>query len=316
MRLAFAGTPDFAATTLAALIDGGFTPEFVLTQPDRAQGRGLKLTASPVKQLALAHDIPVFQPPTLKTGDAQAPLLARQIDVLLVAAYGLILPTTILDWPRFGCLNVHASLLPRWRGAAPIQHALLAGDAKTGITLMQMDAGLDTGAMIAAREVPIRPEDTAGSLHNTLAAIGAALTVDALRQLEKEGALSSVPQDDALATYAGKIDKSHACIDWSQDVATIERTIRAFNPVPGAHTLLNGVPHKLWRATTLLPTLLPNTTTGATPGTVLAVQPQGIDIACRNGVLRVLELQPAGGKRLTTAAFLAGHSLLPGCLMG
>jgi methionyl-tRNA formyltransferase len=309
MRLAFAGTPDFAATILAALMEGGFTPEFVLTQPDRAQGRGLKLTASPVKQLASTHNIPVFQPPTLKTDDARAPLLARPLDVLVVAAYGLILPPPILAWPRFGCLNVHASLLPRWRGAAPIQHALLAGDAKTGITLMQMDAGLDTGAMIAAQEVPISPSETAGSLHDALATVGAALTVDALLQLEKEGVLSSTPQNDALATYAGKIDKSHALMDWSQDAATLERAIRAFNPVPGAHTLLHGMPLKLWKAS-----LLPDTT-NATPGTVLAARPQGIDIACRRGVLRILELQPAGGKRQTAAAFLAGHPLSPGCLI-
>ncbi|MCL2309735.1 MAG: methionyl-tRNA formyltransferase [Proteobacteria bacterium] len=310
MRLAFAGTPDFAATILAALIDGGYAPEFVLTQPDRAQGRGLKLTASPVKQLATAHGIPVLQPPTLKTDDARAPLLVRPLDVLVVAAYGLILPPPILAWPRFGCLNVHASLLPRWRGAAPIQHALLAGDTKTGITLMQMDAGLDTGAMIAAREIPINSGDTAGSVHDALAIVGAALTVDALHRLEKEGALPGSPQNDALATYAGKIDKSHACIDWSQDAATIEHTIRAFNPVPGAHTLLHGVPLKLWRAT-----LLPGTT-DAEPGVVLAAQPHGIDIACCNGALRILELQPAGSKRQTAAAFLAGHLLPPGSRIG
>jgi len=309
MRLAFAGTPDFAATILAALIDSGYAPEFVLTQPDRAQGRGLKLTASPVKQLALTHGIPVWQPPTLKTDEARAPLLAQPLDVLLVAAYGLILPPPILAWPRFGCLNVHASLLPRWRGAAPIQHVLLAGDAKTGITMMQMDAGLDTGAMIAVRDVPIAPDETAGSLHDTLAAVGAALTVDVLRRLEKEGALPSVPQDDALATYAGKIDKSHARIDWSQDADIIERAIRAFNPVPGAHTLLHGAPLKIWRAA-----VLPGTTDAA-PGTVLAAQSQGIDIACQNSILRILELQPAGGKRQTAAAFLAGHPLPPGTLM-
>ncbi|MDR2016189.1 MAG: methionyl-tRNA formyltransferase [Burkholderiales bacterium] len=310
MRLAFAGTPDFAAAVLAALIDNGLKPEFVLTQPDRAQGRGLKLAASPVKQLASAHHIPVLQPPTLKTADAHAPLLAQPLDVLVVAAYGLILPQPILDWPRFGCLNVHASLLPRWRGAAPIQHALLAGDTQTGITLMQMDAGLDTGAMIATREVPISPDDTTGSLHDALASAGAALAVDVLRQLEKNGALTSVPQDNILATYASKIDKSHARIDWTQDAATIERAIRAFNPVPGAYLLWNGMLLKLWRAV-----LLPDATT-ATPGTVLTARPQGIDVACRTGVLRILELQPAGGKRQTAAAFLAGHSLLPGCQLG
>ncbi|MDR0770332.1 MAG: methionyl-tRNA formyltransferase [Burkholderiales bacterium] len=310
MRLAFAGTPDFAATILSALIDNGFTPEFVLTQPDRAQGRGLKLTASPVKQLASAHTIPIFQPPTLKTADARAPLLAQPLDVLVVAAYGLILPPPILEWPRFGCLNVHASLLPRWRGAAPIQHAILAGDAQTGITLMQMDAGLDTGAMIATREVPIRPDDTAGSLHDALAATGVTLAVDVLRQLKNEGALPGVPQDGALATYAGKIEKAHARIDWAQDAAAIERAIRAFNPVPGAHTLLRGSPLKLWRAA-VLPGM-----DGAIPGTVLAAHPQGIDIACRSGILRILELQPAGGKRQTAAAFLAGHSLPPGCQAG
>jgi methionyl-tRNA formyltransferase len=310
MRLAFAGTPDFAASILAALIDSGFAPEFVLTQPDRAQGRGLKLTASPVKQLASAHDIPVFQPPMLKTAEMREPLLVRPIDVLVVAAYGLILPPSILEWPRFGCLNVHASLLPRWRGAAPIQHALLAGDAKTGITLMQMDAGLDTGAMIKAQETPIAPNDTAGSLHDALTTVGAALTVEVLRRLEKEGELPSVPQDNSLATYAGKIDKSHALIDWSQNADAIERSIRAFNPVPGAHTLLNDMSLKLWQA------ILLSSTSDAPPGTVLTARPQGIDVACRNGILRILELQPAGGKRQTAAAFLAGHPLQPGCLIG
>ncbi|MCL2873042.1 MAG: methionyl-tRNA formyltransferase [Betaproteobacteria bacterium] len=310
MRLAFAGTPEFSATVLAALIGSGFTPEFVFTQPDRPQGRGLKLTASPVKKLAVANEITVLQPPTLKTDDSRAFLLTQQIDVLVVAAYGLILPPAILAWPRFGCLNVHASLLPRWRGAAPIQHALLAGDAKTGITLMQMDAGLDTGAMIAAREVPIKPDDTSGSLHETLAAVGAAMTIDALRHLKKTGALlASVPQDDALATYAAKIDKAQLCIDWSQDAAVIERAVRAFAPAPGAYTLLNAAPLKIWQATLL------SDVPDAVPGTVLAARPQGIDIACRNSALRILELQPAGGKRQTVAAFLSGRTLQAGSRM-
>jgi methionyl-tRNA formyltransferase len=313
MRLAFAGTPEFAATILAALIENSFTPDFalsfVLTQPDRPQGRGMKLTASPVKQLAAKHGISVLQPPTLKTEEARAPLLARSLDVLLVAAYGLILPPAILAWPRFGCLNVHASLLPRWRGAAPIQHAILAGDAKTGITMMQMDAGLDTVAMIAAQEVPIKPDDTAGSLHDALAAVGATLTLTVLRRLQKDGALNGVPQNDALVTYAGKIDKAQARIDWSQDAAILERAIRAFNPAPCAHTMLNDAPLKIWRAI-----FLPNAP-HASPGVVLAAQPQGIDVACGNGALRVLELQPAGGKRQTAAAFLSGHPWLPGCRM-
>jgi len=311
MRLAFAGTPEFSATVLAALIGSGFTPEFVLTQPDRPQGRGLKLTASPVKKLAAANRIALYQPPTLKTDESRALLLEQPIDVLVVAAYGLILPPAVLAWPRFGCLNVHASLLPRWRGAAPIQHALLAGDAKTGITLMQMDAGLDTGAMIAAREVLIKPDDTSGSLHETLAAVGAAMTIDALRHLKKTCApLTGVPQDNTLATYAAKIDKAQLRIDWSQDAAVIERTIRAFAPAPGAYTMLNDAPLKIWRTK-----LLPDAPDDA-PGVVLDARPQGIDIACRNGTLRVLEVQPAGGKRQTVAAFLSGRTLLPGSRVG
>ncbi|MFP5404042.1 MAG: methionyl-tRNA formyltransferase, partial [Gammaproteobacteria bacterium] len=245
MRLIFAGTPPFAAAALDALADAGHDIALVLTQPDRPAGRGMKLTPSAVKTAALARGLPVAQPVTLKTPEAQAELAAVAADVMVVAAYGLILPQAVLDLPRRGCLNIHASLLPRWRGAAPIQRAILAGDHETGITIMQMDAGLDTGAMLLKSVVPILESDTAASLHDKLATVGALAIVDALARLD---ALTPEQQDDAQATYAAKLTKEGAQIDWSRPAAELARAVRAYNPAPGAWTLFDGAPLKLWAA--------------------------------------------------------------------
>ncbi|MBI2308330.1 MAG: methionyl-tRNA formyltransferase [Rhodocyclales bacterium] len=304
MKLIFAGTPEFAAAALAALVDAGHEVALVLTQPDRPAGRGMALQASPVKQLALARGLPVFQPTTLKDPAAQETLAAVAAEAMVVAAYGLILPQAVLDLPRFGCLNIHASLLPRWRGAAPIQRALLAGDAETGVCIMQMEAGLDTGPVLLAEATPIAAADTAATLHDRLAAIGARLIVDALARLP----LPAKPQPAAGVTYAAKIDKAESAIDWTQPAAVIDRHIRAFNPFPGAHSTLAGVPVKVWRA-------VPTAGAGA-PGEVLAANREGIVVACGDGALCIVELQKAGGKRLPAAQFLAGHALAAGGRFG
>ncbi len=303
MRLIFAGTPDFAATALQALIQAGHDIVLVLTQPDRPAGRGMQLRHSSVKTVALQHGLPVAQPQSLKDAEAQAQLRALGADLMIVAAYGLILPQSVLDIPRLGCLNIHASLLPRWRGAAPIQRALLAGDAETGITIMQMDAGLDTGAMLLRKSLAIAPADTAQTLHDKLAALGSMAIVEALNQLPQH-LLVPQAQDEALATYAAKISKEEARIDWNQPVAKIERAVRAYNPVPGAFAMRNGEPLKLWAAQIA-------SGQGA-PGTVLASDKGGILVACGDGALRVTELQRAGGKRLDVAQFLAGVAIAPG----
>jgi len=245
LRVGFAGTPPFAATALAAIVDAGHQVALVLTQPDRPQGRGLKLAPSPVKALALERGLPLLQPPTLK--GAPLPTGAR-VDVLVVAAYGLILPQAMLDWPRHGAINIHASLLPRWRGAAPIQRALLAGDKETGISIMQMDAGLDTGPVISRTVVAIAARDTAGTLTERLAAAGAGAVVRTLAALAKAGALASQPQDASAASYAGKIERAEASIRWSDDAVTIDRVVRAFNPAPGAFARLQGETIKIWAA--------------------------------------------------------------------
>lgn len=304
MRLIFAGTPPFAAAALDALADAGHDIALVLTQPDRPAGRGMKLTPSAVKTTALARGLPVAQPATLKTPEAQAELATAAADVMVVAAYGLILPQAVLDLPRRGCLNIHASLLPRWRGAAPIQRAILAGDSETGITIMQMDAGLDTGAMLLKSAVPIRESDTAASLHDTLAAAGARAIVDALARLDT---LAPEKQDDAHATYAAKLTKEEAQLDWSRPAADLARAVRAFNPVPGAWTLLDGAPLKVWAAAAA--------TGHGTPGTVLEAG-ERLVVACGDGALAISELQPAGSKRMAAAAFCAGHALAPGARLG
>jgi methionyl-tRNA formyltransferase len=303
MRLIFAGTPEFAAQALAALIAAGHDIPLVLTQPDRPAGRGMKLKASPVKELALEHGLPVEQPERLKAPASWTPIVAAQADLMIVAAYGLILPQGVLDIPRLGCVNIHASLLPRWRGAAPIQRAIEAGDAETGITLMQMDAGLDTGAMLSRAALPIAAEDTAGSLHDKLAALGAREIVALLPRLEA-GTIRAEAQDERLATYAKKIGKADAAVDWRRPAMELDRQVRAFNPVPGAHALLGGEAVKLWRAR-------PAAGRGA-PGEIVAVEREAITVACGDGALALLELQKAGGKRLPAAAFLAGNPLTVG----
>jgi methionyl-tRNA formyltransferase len=296
VRILFAGTPPFAAAALNALADAGHDIVLVLTQPDRPAGRGMKLTPSAVKQAALARGLPVYQPASLKTLDVQAELREVDADVMVVAAYGLILPQAVLDLPRFGCLNIHASLLPRWRGAAPIQRAILAGDAETGITIMQMDAGLDTGAMLAKTTVPIHDSDTAASLHDVLAAAGATAITQALANYPT---LVPQAQDDTLATYASKLSKEEAQLDWNQPATTLARAVRAFNPVPGAWALLDGAPLKIWSAQAC-----PG---NGAPGEVLAAEPDRLRVACGEGALCLQEIQPAGSKRMTVAAFLAGR---------
>ena len=292
MKIVFAGTPQFAASALAALL-----PEHeivaVLTQPDRPSGRGMQLTASPVKQLALQHGLPVQQPVSLKTEEAQREIAALDADVMVVAAYGLILPQAVLDLPRLGCLNIHASLLPRWRGAAPIQRSIQAGDAETGITIMQMDAGLDTGDMLLRHACPITSDDTAATLHDKLAGLGASSIVEALRRLPE---LVPVKQDDGAATYASKLLKAEGQIDWSQDAQQLGLAVRAFNPFPVCHAALGDNAIKVWQAT-------PVAQQGE-PGTVLAADKQGITVACGKDALRLEVLQRPGGKALPAAQFL------------
>lgn len=298
MKLIFAGTPEFAAVALATLIEAGHDLALVLTQPDRPAGRGMQLKASPVKQLALRHGIEVCQPLSLhKDAAARQKIADIGADAMIVAAYGLILPQAVLDMPRFGCLNIHASLLPRWRGAAPIQRAILAGDAQTGVCIMQMEAGLDTGPVLARVSTPIAPDDTAASLHDRLAQLGARLLADTLPRLP----LPAEPQPQAGVSYAAKIDKAEAQIDWRCSAVELDRRIRAFNPFPVAQTSLHGTPIKIWAAR-------PVAGQGA-PGTVLAVDKAGIHVACGAGALCLTELQKAGGKRLPAAQFLAGHSI-------
>jgi methionyl-tRNA formyltransferase len=314
MDVVFAGTPDFARTALAALVAAGFRIPLVLTQPDRPAGRGMKLQASPVKQFAAEREIPVAQPRSLRldgkypddAAAAREALLAARPDAMVVAAYGLILPQWVLDLPRLGCLNIHASLLPRWRGAAPIHRAIEAGDSETGVTIMQMDAGLDTGDMLLVERMPIDSADTTGTLHDKLAAMGGRMIVAAL-ELAARGALQPVPQPAAGVTYAHKIEKAEAAIAWSQSAQAIARRIRAFDPFPGASAAMQGETLKLWAAQPL-----PHSGSPAAPGTVLAAGPQGIDIACGDGVLRATELQRAGGTRLPAGEFLRGFALPPG----
>jgi methionyl-tRNA formyltransferase len=304
LRIIFAGTPEFAATALRALIAAGHEIPLVLTQPDRPAGRGMKLTASAVKSLALEQGLALRQPASLKEAAEQEPLRRAAADAMVVAAYGLILPRAVLEIPRLGCLNIHASLLPRWRGAAPIQRALLAGDSETGITIMQMDAGLDTGDILLAERVAILPEDTAGTLHDRLAVLGAQCITRALALLGA-GKLPRRPQDEALATYAPKVSKREAALDWGRDAQELARAVRAFDPFPGAHAELEGVALKIWRAA-------PLPAEGRAPGEVLAAGREGILVACGSGSLRLEVLQRPGGRRMTAAEFLAGHPLAPG----
>ncbi len=300
MKIVFAGTPEFAARALAALYEAGHDIPLVLTQPDRPAGRGMTLQASPVKQLALARGSEVFQPLTLKDEVAQEKLRLLAPDVMVVAAYGLILPQAVLDIPRHGCLNIHASLLPRWRGAAPIHRAILAGDAESGVCIMQMEAGLDTGPVLLSASTPITAQDTSQTLHDKLAVQGAQLIVSALQRLP----LPAVVQPEAGVTYAAKLDKSEAPLDWRRPAAELDRQIRAFTPFPGTTAVLDGAPLKVWAA-------LPRSESGV-PGTVLAADKHGILVACGSGSLLLTELQKAGGKRLPVAQFLAGHGVSAG----
>ncbi|MDX1558835.1 MAG: methionyl-tRNA formyltransferase [Marinobacter sp.] len=307
MRLVFAGTPDFAATALSALIAAGHTIVGVYSQPDRPAGRGRKLQPSPVKQVALDHGIPVFQPETLKTPEAQQELADLKPDVMIVAAYGLILPKAVLDIPTHGCLNIHASLLPRWRGAAPIQRAIAAGDSETGITIMQMDEGLDTGAMLLKYLTAIDDSDTGGSLHDRLAELGGKAITKAL-ELLKKGELTGEPQNDDLACYASKLSKTEGHIDWTTDATAIERLVRAFNPWPGTYTDLGDQRIRIHEARALV------TDSDAFPGTVMQRDRAGIDIACGNGTLRITRLQLPGSRAQSVNDLINGGKelLMPG----
>jgi methionyl-tRNA formyltransferase len=317
LRVIFAGTPEFAAAALAAIHEAGFTVPLVLTQPDRPAGRGMKLQASPVKRYAQDHGLAVAQPTSLRrTGkypeEAAAALellRATPHDVMVVAAYGLILPQEALDIPPHGCINIHASLLPRWRGAAPIHRAIEAGDAETGITLMQMDAGLDTGPMISEVRTPIAPTDTTATLHDRLAQQGATLIVQALAELERNGTLPSTPQPAQGTSYAEKIGKQEAVLDWRRPADVLVRQIRAFDPFPGGAATLDGAQIKLWGAELVGGTSVP---AGVAPGQILDVTPAGVVVACGEGALRVTQLQKPGGKRLPAREFLAGLPLAAG----
>lgn len=310
MRLIFAGTPEFAAQALEALIAAGHEIALVLTQPDRPAGRGMQLQPSAVKKVALAHQLPVFQPEKLRDPTTHEPIKAAGAEVMIVAAYGLILPQAVLDIPPRGCLNIHASLLPRWRGAAPIHRAIEAGDTQTGVTIMQMEAGLDTGPMLLTDALPIAANETTGELHDRLAAQGARLIVRALADLDQ---LVPVVQPEAGVTYAHKISKEEAQLNWDQPASVLARKICAYHPFPGAAMTLAGQPVKVWRAQAL-DAYAGDSNNGnkgniGAPGQVLRADAQGIVVASSEGVLCITELQKAGGRRLTAADFLRGHPL-------
>ncbi|WP_108126533.1 methionyl-tRNA formyltransferase [Saccharospirillum mangrovi] len=297
LNVIFAGTPEFAAEHLKALLSSDHNVIAVYTQPDRPAGRGRKLTPSPVKSVAIDAGLPVYQPQSLKTADAQAELAALNADLMVVVAYGLLLPQAVLDAPRLGCINVHASLLPRWRGAAPIHRALLAGDATTGVTIMQMDAGLDTGTMLLKAECDIRADDTSASLHDRLIELGRPALIDALNSLEA-GTLHGEVQDDALATYASKLSKAEGELDWTQSAAKLDRQIRGLTPWPGAYTHWQGDTLKVQQAQPL------DTQSNAQPGDVIHISDAGLDVACGEGVLRLQRIQLPGKKAMDVAEVL------------
>lgn len=309
LRIIFAGTPDFAAVALKALLDSPHEVVAVYTQPDRPAGRGRKLKPGPVKALALQHNIPVCQPMSLKAEQEQDELKKWQADVMVVAAYGLILPEAVLRIPRHGCLNIHASLLPRWRGAAPIQRAILAGDEETGVTIMQMDVGLDTGDMLLKETCPIETSDTAQSLHDRLADIGASTLLKVLNLLPD--GLQPEPQDENQSCYAKKLDKAEARLDWNQPARQLARQVQAFNPWPVAQTRLDDKVIRVWQAEPFA------TQTHAKPGTLLKSDKTGFDVACAQGILHITLLQLPGGKAMDAAALLNGHPdlLLPGVIL-
>jgi methionyl-tRNA formyltransferase len=304
MKLAFAGTPDFAARSLLALLGSRHEIVLVLTRMDKPAGRGMELSFSPVKMLARGSGCPLRQPASLKDPAEQQALARSGAQIMVVAAYGLILPQAMLDIPRNGAINVHASLLPRWRGAAPIQRALLAGDRETGISIMQMDAGLDTGPVLLSEATPITGVDTAGSLHERLAGLGARLIVRALDTIES-GAARPETQDEKRATYARKLQKSEARIDWNRDAESVQRQIRAFDPSPGCFTVARGIELKLWQAETV-------PAAAASAGEIIEADERGILVACGSGAIRLTVLQRPGGRKLGAGEFLRGFALRRG----
>jgi methionyl-tRNA formyltransferase len=304
-KIIFAGTPEFAVPALHALLAHGYPVTAVYTQPDRPAGRGRKLQSSPVKQAA--GTLPVYQPLSLKDPHAYAQLAALAPDLIIVAAYGLILPQAVLDIPKYGCINIHASLLPRWRGAAPIQRALLAGDSESGITIMQMEAGLDTGAMLLQAKCPILPQDSAQTLHERLAALGAETLLCALREWEH---LQPQAQDHALSTYAHKLDKAEAQLDWQRSALELARQVRAFNPWPVAQAIVADLSLRVWEAQ-----VLDTSAQAAAPGTVIYAGKDGLDIATGDGILRLLMLQKAGGRPIRAADLLNAHPELNPCTL-
>jgi methionyl-tRNA formyltransferase len=301
MRLIFAGTPEFAAVALRALLHRGHEIALVLTQPDRPKGRGLKLAASPVKEVAQAHQLPLLQPASLKDASVQAELAGVDAGCMVVAAYGLLLPSAVLAIPPRGCLNIHASLLPRWRGAAPIQRALLAGDRETGVSIMQMNEGLDTGDILLEKPLPIAPDDTAQSLHDKLAVLGGEAIVEALARLDT---LAAQPQDEQQASYAAKLTKAEAQLDWTQPAEVLERAVRAYQPFPIAWTTYQDEPLRVWAAAAGIG--------HGRPGEILAAGADGIEVASGEGSLILTRLQRPGGKPLPSGAFLQGLALPPG----
>jgi methionyl-tRNA formyltransferase len=300
LKIIFAGTPEFAVPALAALIAAGHQIVMVLTQPDRPAGRGMKLKASPVKVLAEQHRLHIFQPETLKESAVQAQIEAVHADVMIVAAYGLIIPTVVLNMPKFGCYNIHASLLPRWRGAAPIHRSILVGDTETGVTIMEVVPALDAGAMVSKGVVPITENDTTQTLHNALSKTGADLMVQAMAELEEKGSLLATPQDESLVTYAHKLEKSEAAIDWQKSAVELSRQVRAFNPFPVAQGVLKGEVCRIWMATAK--------EGKAKIGEIVSVH-DGVTVGCGDGLLHITELQAPGGKRLSAQAFVQGHNL-------
>ncbi|SDK67641.1 methionyl-tRNA formyltransferase [Methylophilus rhizosphaerae] len=302
MRIIYAGTPEFAVPALQGLIEAGHEIVMVLTQPDRPAGRGMQLKASPVKQLALQHGLRIFQPESLKPADVQADIAATQADVLIVAAYGLIIPTAVLNIPKIGCYNIHGSLLPRWRGAAPIHRAILAGDAETGVTIMEVVPRLDAGNMISKWACPITEHETTQTLHDAISREGARLMVEAMHTLQTTGQLPSEVQDESLVTYAHKLEKSESAIDWTQPATQLSRQVRAFNPFPVATAKFREQVCKLWFA---------QVAEGAgESGTILQTQP--LRVACGEGALEIQELQMPGGKRQGAQQFVQGQHVQPG----
>ncbi|MCH9848717.1 MAG: methionyl-tRNA formyltransferase [Betaproteobacteria bacterium] len=300
MKIIFAGTPEFAVPALAALIKAGHEIVMVLTQPDRPAGRGMKLRASPIKQLALEHELPIYQPESLKPEAVQATIAAMECDVMIVAAYGLIIPTTILNMPQKGCYNIHGSLLPRWRGAAPIHRAILAGDKETGVTIMEVVPKLDAGAMVSKGRMPILASDTTQSLHDAISNMGAKLMVEAMQTLQETGHLAAEEQDESLVTYAHKLEKAESVLDWNKSAVELSRQIRAFNPFPVATTQFKGETCRIWFA---------NAIEGqGMPGEVVELG-NTIQVACGEGLLEIIELQMPGAKRQTAQQFIKGHHL-------